>query len=263
MQIIDHKLKDVRFESTPNMGGVITPEYLVVHYTVTQALEGVVRAFKSPAHRASAHLVLGQDGELVQMVPFNCTAWHAGKSEWAGRPGCNSFTIGVEIVNPGPLVKRGDEFFDVNNQRWNGDVVEARHKNGVAKYDFWAAYSNPQLERLEEVGRALSDKYDLRGVVGHDDIAPRRKIDPGPAFPLERLRSVLFGRADDGAEEFETTSELNVRKGPAVSFDPVPGSPLPKGKRVQYVTEDGLWWHIIVPGTTVEGWVHSRFLMSV
>jgi len=265
MNIRDHLLDGARFEKTPNMGGELTPEYLVIHYTVVTTAAGTVNAFKNPAIQASAHLVLDLDGTFIQMVPFNRKAWHAGKSRWAGRSGCNAFTIGIEVVNPGPLVRRGSGFFDVNNRAWHGEVVENRHKNGRAPYQFWAAYDPRQLDALREVGPALVATYGLKDVVGHDDIAPDRKTDPGPAFPLASLRAVSLGRNDDAGEDasnerYVATTTLNVRKGPAVSFDVVPGSPLPKGRVVDVLDEDGAWRHIVTADAAVEGWAHGRFL---
>ncbi len=268
MTIRDHLLEGVRFEKTSNMGGDIKPEYLVVHYTVVTTAAATVAAFKSPAVQASAHLVLDLDGTFTQMVPFNRKAWHAGPSSWAGRDGCSNFTIGIEVVNPGPLIKRTSGFFDVNNRPWPGDAVEVLHKNGRAPWKYWAAYDPRQLEALREVGPGLVVEYGLRDVVGHDDIAPARKTDPGPAFPLDSLRASLFGRREDGPaeeeiERYRTTSTLNVRKGAAVSFDTVPGSPLGKGREVEIVAEDGAWRHIVTPDAGVEGWVHGKFLVRV
>jgi N-acetylmuramoyl-L-alanine amidase len=266
MEIKDHLLEDVRFEKTPNMGGEISPEYLVIHYTVVTTAAATVQAFKTPAVQASAHLVLDLDGTFTQMVPFNRKAWHAGKSQWAGRSGCSNFTIGIEVVNPGPLVQRGTGFFDVNNRAWHGEVVEARHKNGRSPYKFWAAYDPRQLDALRDVGPLLCVTYGLKDVVGHDDIAPDRKTDPGPAFPLASLRAVSLGRNEDGPEDveselFATTTILNVRKGPAVSFDTVSGSPLAKATKVQVLDEDGAWRHVVTPDAKVEGWAHGRFLV--
>lgn len=263
MEIVDHKLKGVPFAATPNMGGALEPEYLVIHYTVSTSATGTIRTFQSPAARASAHLVLDRDGSFTQLVPFNRQAWHAGKSQWAGKAGCNGFTLGIEVVNPGPLNKRGREFFDVNNRRWDGPVIEARHKNGRTPYAYWAAYTEEQFEALDTVGALLRDAYALKDVVGHDDVAPDRKIDPGPAFPMESYRGRIFGRADDGAELYAATTVLNVRKGPAVSFDPVPGSPLDKGQTVEVVDREGLWWHVMATNENLEGWVHSKYLVRV
>jgi len=108
--------------------------------------------------------------------------------------------------------------------------------------------------------------YGLLDVVGHDDIAPARKTDPGPAFPMDSLRGYLVGRKEDGpaeevAERYRTTTTLNVRKGPAVSFDTVSGSPLAKGREVEIVADDGAWRHVVTPDAGVEGWVHGKFLV--
>ena len=266
MNIKDHLLEGVRFEKTSNHSGEIKPEYLVIHYTVVTTAVATVQAFKNPAVQASAHLVLDVDGTFIQMVPFNRKAWHAGKSTWGGRSGCNDFTIGIEVVNPGPLIQRGSGYVDVNNRAWHGEVVKARHKNGRASWDYWAAYDPRQLDALREVGPTIVTAYGLRDVVGHDDIAPGRKTDPGPAFPLASIRACLLGRNEDGPDDtsddkYVTTTILNVRKGPAVSFDTVPGSPLAKGREVEILAEDGAWRHVVTPDAAVEGWAHGRFLV--
>jgi SH3-like domain-containing protein len=80
---------------------------------------------------------------------------------------------------------------------------------------------------------------------------------------MEGYRGQLYGRADDGPELFATTTTLNIRKGPAVAFDPVPGSPLAPGTEVEVIERSDLWWHVLTTGTTIEGWVHSRFLRGV
>jgi N-acetylmuramoyl-L-alanine amidase len=261
MNIVEHRLVGVPFEDTPNKGGPLDASFLVIHYTVVTTMAATVRAFKSPTVKASAHLVLDVDGSLTQLVPFDRVAWHAGKSQWGGRVGCNAFSIGIEVVNPGPLTKRSSGFFDVNGRAWAGDVVEARHKNGQSPYAYWAAYTSAQIEKLNEVGCLLVAAYSLRDVVGHDDIAPTRKTDPGPAFPMDSCRGVLFGRADDGGDHYAATTSLNVRQGPAVSFAPVDGSPLERGQRVEVVEQNGAWWHVQAVGGGIEGWVHSHYLI--
>ena len=86
MLIKDHLLsgENVRNEATPNHGGPIVPQYLIIHYTAGRSAESSVRHFQDPAARASAHLVIGRDGRIWQLVPFNRVAWHAGVSAWGG-----------------------------------------------------------------------------------------------------------------------------------------------------------------------------------
>lgn len=107
------------------------------------------------AVHVSSHLLILRDGSIVQFVPFDARAWHAGASSWKGRERCNDFSIGIELEGC--------------------DTV---------------AYSTPQYEALERVITALMKFYPGIGpesVVGHSDIAPGRKSDPGPAFDRSRM----------------------------------------------------------------------------
>ena len=105
--------------------------------------------------RVSAHVLIRRDGEIVQYVPFHERAWHAGASEYCGRPGCNDFSVGIELEGE-------DE----------------------------GAYEKEQYESLRALVGALLAAYpslSRERIVGHSDIAPGRKTDPGPAFDWSRL----------------------------------------------------------------------------
>lgn len=199
--ISNHKLqsdgKDIAFEQSPNGGAALVPTYLIIHYTAGTTAKGAIDWFKNPAAEASAHLVLDRDGSVTQMMSFNKVAWHAGKSSWQGLIGFNRHSIGIEVVNAGKLHRNGAGKW-VN---WAGnvikdqDVIIAKHKNETAEAG-WHAYTDVQLERVVEIGIALRQKYKLIDVLGHDDIAPVRKIDPGPAFPMISVQSKIMGRTD-------------------------------------------------------------------
>jgi len=110
----------------------------------------------------SSHLLIRRDGELVQYVPFDRRAWHAGQSCHRGRTACNDFSIGIELEG------QDDE-----------------------------AYTPQQYRQLAAVLRALMKHWPGLGVdaiVGHSDISPGRKTDPGPAFDWERLYALLEER---------------------------------------------------------------------
>jgi N-acetylmuramoyl-L-alanine amidase len=128
----------------------------------------------------------------------------------------------------------------------------------------WQVYSPQQLEAAREVGALLVATYNLVDVIGHDDIAPGRKVDPGPAFPMETFRSQVMGRENEAPDLYLTTSELNIRTGAGVGFAVLPGSPLPKGTRVERLRSQADWFFVDVHnGTDLEGWVHSRYLTRV
>lgn len=190
--------KPVAFRASPNIGGALKPTYLVMHYTGAVSAAGAIATLCDPAAKVSAHLVIDQAGVVTQLVPFDRVAWHAGASRWAGRSGCNSFSIGIELANPGLLARTGAGGFATRLERKAvaaKDVILAAHKNGGG-VEPWAAFPAAQIAAAIEVGRAIVAAYGLKDVIGHDDIAPGRKIDPGPAFPMDPVRARVMGRAD-------------------------------------------------------------------
>lgn len=204
MKLSNHRLIEddgspIKFHETPNHGGSLKPELLVVHFTAGRGVNNTVSWLMNPAAKASAHVVIGEDGTIVQLVPFNVVAWHAGISEWNGRKRVNDFSIGIELSNPGNLKRTGTKW-----RTWYGDIVEddlvmvAPHPHG-GREQGWKVYPTEQLDAAIELGTLLQQTYGFRDVVGHEDVAPGRKFDPGPAFPLERYRALLLGRADDPA----------------------------------------------------------------
>lgn len=104
--------------------------------------------------RVSAHFLLRRDGELVQFVSCNARAWHAGVSRWQGRERCNDFSIGIEL--------EGSDY---------------------------TPYAEQQYAGMQALLDALRARYPIAHVVGHNDIAPQRKTDPGPYFDWKRVLS--------------------------------------------------------------------------
>lgn len=182
---------------TPNRGGVMVPRYLVMHFTGSSSTSSAVNWLTNKEAKASAHLVISPEGVVTQLAPFNVVCWHAGVSSYRGQSGFNSFSIGIELVNAGMLAKRGDGVFveRITPKVVPADqVILARHKNGGGEAP-WAIYPQAQIDAAIAVGKALNDKYKFVEVVGHDEIAPIRKSDPGPAFPMARVESMIMGRA--------------------------------------------------------------------
>jgi AmpD protein len=103
--------------------------------------------------RVSAHFLIRRDGELIQFVPCGGRAWHAGASSWRGRERCNDFSVGIELEGTDDL-----------------------------------PFTDAQYECLDGLLAALYRRYPIADLVGHSDIAPGRKTDPGPCFDWERVR---------------------------------------------------------------------------
>ncbi len=106
--------------------------------------------------QVSAHFFIRRDGALLQFVPCALRAWHAGQSLWCGRGRCNDYSIGIELEGTDDM-----------------------------------AFSAAQYDRLGVLARALHDRYPITASVGHSDIAPGRKTDPGPHFDWPRYRASL------------------------------------------------------------------------
>jgi N-acetylmuramoyl-L-alanine amidase len=200
VKVIGHMLhrddgKAVTFRRSPNESAGIEHLYIAIHFTAGRGFDQSCDWLCNPKAQASAHLVIGRDGEIAQLVPFSRRAWHAGVSRWQALTGMNSYSIGIELDNPGPLQKRATGWYTWFGVKVPDDlVVLAPHKYGGPERG-WHAYSDAQFDALYEACEALIDAYpDIADVLGHEDIAPGRKSDPGPAFNMESLRSRLFGR---------------------------------------------------------------------
>lgn len=264
MQIKDDMLsgENITIVDSPNKDGPIVPQYLVLHYTAGRDAESSVRRFLNPAAQASAHLVIGRDGKTWQLVPFDHKAWHAGRSAWAGLEGMNSFSIGIELDNAGKLLKVGQQY-----QAWFGafcpesEVVQARHKN-ENQDAYWHAYTEAQLGVALEVARLLLKHYGLKDILGHENISPGRKTDPGPAFRMASFRANVLGRGDDTRERLVVNVPLlNIRSGPGVEH-PTVLPPLKAGTRLDLIAMGPLWAHVaLVDGSRAEGWVRNTFLV--
>ena len=202
LAILHHRLTGIdpsgrapSWKPSPNHNADIAPRFLMFHYTRCSAETALhlLTAGDRP-NPVSAHLLVDRDGSITQMVPFNRRAWHAGKSSWAGLEDLNSHAIGVEVVNEGFLLPNDDGSFACpsGNQldaARAAEVVRAWHKLPEVPYRHWDAYTPAQLQACEELAALLVSAYHLADIIGHDDVAPFRKEDPGPAFPLAAIRA--------------------------------------------------------------------------
>jgi N-acetylmuramoyl-L-alanine amidase len=189
LQIANHKLTDVKFIPSPNTGGNITPDAIIIHYTAGASASSSIKSLCNPSSKASAHIVVAKDGTITQLVPFNVKAWHAGKSEYNGRKNYNDFSIGIEIDNAGQLKLSNGKYTSWFNTEYDeADVYTHTEGN---KQTYWHKYTIEQVEAIKNVCRALMNEYCINELLGHNEIAPTRKIDPGKAFDMYWLRNHL------------------------------------------------------------------------
>lgn len=192
----DGFLVNIRRQLSPDIGGALEPEAIVLHYTGAGSAEGSIDWLsRKDEIFVSAHLVISRVGSVTQLIPFNRVAWHAGVSQWQGRPALNKWSIGIELANHGPLQSAASGY--AKTQR--GDLLLPRevysgyHKNGKTAQNLWEAYLHAQVLRCLQVCQAIIRAYPaVKLVLGHDDVAPERKTDPGPAFPMEDFRACLL-----------------------------------------------------------------------
>lgn len=156
MEIVNDKIVGIRYVPTKNVGGKITPIFIVIHYDAASNATSAINWMCDPKSQVSAHLHISREGVVTQLAPFITKCWHAGKSEWKGYSGLNSYSIGIELQNDGKQ-----------------------------------SYTDVQLAKAEAVCVALAKKYKIKEIVGHSDISPGRKTDPGKLFPMARFKALV------------------------------------------------------------------------
>jgi len=147
---------------SPNFDSRALPiSMIVLHYTGMPTAEEAIERLTSADSKVSSHYIVAEDGQVLRLVAEENRAWHAGKSHWRQIDDVNSASIGIEIVNPG-------------------------HEFG------YRPFPDAQIEALIPLMSDIQSRYGItRGnIVGHSDIAPKRKQDPGELFPWARLAKV-------------------------------------------------------------------------
>jgi N-acetylmuramoyl-L-alanine amidase len=146
---------------------------IVLHYTGMQSAEAAIARLADPAAKVSAHYVVAEDGTVVRMVAEDKRAWHAGLSLWRGVRDVNAASVGIEIVNPG-------------------------HEFG------YRPFTEPQMASVLRLVKELVERYGIApvNVVGHSDVAPARKDDPGELFDWALLarHGLALGPVKPGAD---------------------------------------------------------------
>jgi len=139
-------------------------KFIVIHYTGMQSERACIKRLTNSKSKVSAHYLISREGKTIKMVDEKNSAWHAGKSKWKNFTDLNDHSIGIELVNKG-------------------------HQFG---YEF---FSKKQISQLILLCRSLIKKYKIKktNILGHSDIAPLRKKDPGEKFPWHSLSKKKIG----------------------------------------------------------------------
>ena len=155
-------------------------KFIIIHYTGMQSEIESIKRLKCSKHKVSCHYLINRRGEIIKMVEDLNIAWHAGKSRWKKFINLNSYSLGIELVNKG-------------------------HQFGYQNFN------NKQITSLIKLCKKLKKKYKIKDehILGHSDIAPLRKIDPGEKFPWKKLSTHKLGR---WFIERQTNIKINKKK---------------------------------------------------
>jgi len=150
MRIRNHRLQGIPQEETPNRGGVMEPKLSGVSLHCRPKRQESIDWLCNPKAKASAHLVVGRDGSIAQLVPFNIKAWHAGVSHWDGITGLNSCSIGIEMDNAAdsPGSAHISAWFQAEYPE--EVVIQARHKF-EQDLSYWHTYTEEQIQNALEL----------------------------------------------------------------------------------------------------------------
>lgn len=167
----------------PNFGDTDRPliDTVVLHYTGMKTGAEAMERLCASDSQVSAHYLVEENGDIFELVAPEKRAWHAGVSSWQGRDNINDTSIGIEVVNPG-------------------------HEFG------YRSFPEKQIERLIDLLRHLKTQFNIPAhrYLGHSDVAPGRKQDPGELFPWQRLAGLGFGL---GTRKYTNDATIIAKKG--------------------------------------------------
>ena len=189
----DSQKRELEITSAPSPNhderGGQAVDILLLHYTGMKTGAEALARLRDPAAKVSAHYLIEEDGRTFQLVPEPHRAWHAGRSYWAGARDINARSVGIELVNPG-------------------------HEFG------YRPFPEAQMQKLIMLCHGILSRHDIPAarVIGHSDVAPDRKQDPGELFDWPRLAAAGIGLWPDDGETTgseasdEATAKSQLRK---------------------------------------------------
>lgn len=168
----------------------LSVDMLVIHYTGMETAEAALKRLCDPKAKVSAHYMIGEDGTVLALVDESKRAWHAGVASWRGEADVNGRSIGIELVNPG-------------------------HEFG------YRPFPEAQMAALEKLAKDILARHPIApaNVVGHADVAPARKRDPGELFDWRRLARAGVGLWVEDAPPIDVSTAEAIRLLSAFGYD--------------------------------------------
>ncbi len=166
---------------------------IIVGFT-TAPYPATINSITSTKFKSSVHFIIEKDGTITQLINTDDIAWYTGRSEYNNLKNLNNLSIGISLVNSGPLKEEKEK---EDYKSWYGNrlskekVIKATHRNEkIPRY--WEIYPQSQIEATYNLCRLLKEQYpEIKYLLGQDEVSAGRKLDPGPAFPLKQLREQL------------------------------------------------------------------------
>ncbi len=181
------------------------PNLVIIHHTSDETLEEALNTLTSPERKVSSHYLIGRDGRIVQLVDENARAWHAGKSWWGGHTDINSASLGIELDNNGH-----EPFADAQIDALLALLMDVRQRYNIPAANF----------------------------IGHADVAPTRKDDPGVLFPWKKLADQGFGLwCDAPLPPAPAGFDLNLAL-MAIGYDPATPEASRRAFRLHFIRGD-------------------------
>lgn len=169
-------IKSPNYDERPQATAIDT---IILHYTGMKTADDALKRMCDKKSKVSAHYMIDEDGQIIQLVEEESRAWHAGVSCWRGKEGVNDFSIGIELVNPG-------------------------HEFGYRQF------TPAQMENTERLCKIIMERHPIeqRNIIAHSDVAPDRKEDPGELFDWRLLAAEGVGLFPEISEDGQSTDLL-------------------------------------------------------
>lgn len=164
---------------------------IVIHASIANSLKSIIAFQTTPSSQESEHIIIDRNGDIVQLVPFNRVAYHAGQSTYNGAR-LNETSIAITLINCGRVQRQGSYYLSlVDKAQIPANRVQPAYNKSDNAQTYWETYTPAQINAVTQLCKLLKEKYNIRTILGHDEVDPA-KLEPGPLFPMQQLRSDVF-----------------------------------------------------------------------